>query len=68
MLAYRYSVYFIFETYFASTNISAKWILHILTDDQNRARVQTAEQLLTMFPNINQKLLLVTKDGFTILN
>lgn len=43
-------------------------ILHILTDEQNRARVQTTEQLLTMFPNINQKLLLVTKDGFTILN
>ena len=35
--------------------ISARWIPHILTDDQKQVQVQTAKQLLKMFPKFNQR-------------
>lgn len=34
--------------------ISARWLAHILTDDQIQVRLQTAKQLLKMFPQSSQ--------------
>lgn len=34
--------------------ISARWLAHILTDDQIQVRLQTAKQLLKMFPQFSQ--------------
>lgn len=55
--------------------ISARWLAHILTDDQIQVRLQTAKQLLKCFPNsVNSVehnlpiLLLMTKHGLTISN
>lgn len=35
--------------------IPARWIPHILKDDQIQVRLQTAKQLLNMFPQFSQK-------------
>lgn len=58
-----------FDPYSKSTNISCRWIQHILTDDKKRIRLQTAKPLLKMFPKFNQRqfanIVMVTKHGFT---
>ena len=48
-------VHFILKRILKVRKISARWIPHILTDDQKRVRVQTAKQLLKMFPKFNQR-------------
>ena len=64
MLSNRYRGYFNFETYFALQNIPAEF-----TDDQNRAPVQIAEQLLKIFANFNHKQFLnITGDKARVYN
>ena len=36
--------------------ISARWVPHLLTDNQKRLRVKTAKKLLTMFPKYDKKV------------
>lgn len=48
-------VHFILKRILKVRKISARWIPHILTDDQKKVRVQTAKRLLKMFPNFNQR-------------
>jgi histone-lysine N-methyltransferase SETMAR len=35
--------------------ISARWVPHLLTDEQKRQRVKVAKKLLQMFPKYDQK-------------
>ena len=48
-------VHFILKRILKVWKIFARWIPHILTDDQKRIQVQTAKQLLKMFPNFNRR-------------
>ncbi|XP_062582211.1 histone-lysine N-methyltransferase SETMAR-like [Saccostrea cucullata] len=48
-------VHFILKRILKVRKISARWIPHILTDDQKKVRIQTAKRLLKMFPNFNQR-------------
>ena len=40
------SIHFILKKILKVTKISARWIPHLLTDEQNRTRVKMAKQLL----------------------
>jgi hypothetical protein len=48
--------------------ISARWLPHILSNDQIRVRVQTAKQFFKMFPNFSQRQIANIAIGFTISN
>jgi histone-lysine N-methyltransferase SETMAR len=37
------------------TNISARWVPHLLTKEQKRQRVKVAKKLLQMFPKYDKK-------------
>lgn len=45
---------FIFMRILKVRKMSARWIAQILTDDQIQVRLQTAKQLLNMFPQFSQ--------------
>ena len=44
-----------FEETFKSRNIFARWVPHLLTDEQNRQRVLVAEKLLKMFQTYDKQ-------------
>ena len=43
------TVHFILKKHLKVRNIFARWVPHLLTDEQNRQRVLVAEKLLKMF-------------------
>ena len=43
------TVHFILNKHLKVRNIFARWVPHLLTDEQNRQRVLVAEKLLKMF-------------------
>lgn len=47
-------MYFILKHILKVRNIYARWIPHILTDDQKWVRERTVKQLLKMSPKFNQ--------------
>ena len=50
------TVHFILKKHLKVRNIFARWVPHLLTDEQNRQRVLVAEKLLKMFQNYDKKL------------
>lgn len=50
------SVHFILKKILKVSKISARWIPHLLTDEQKRTRVQMAKQLLKKYPKYDKKL------------
>ena len=50
------SVHFILKKILKVTKISARWIPHLLTDEQKRTRVQMAKQLLKKYPKYQKKV------------
>jgi hypothetical protein len=66
------TVYFNLEKHLKVRKISAKWVPHLLIDEQNRQRVKVAKKLLQMFQNMTKNSLpmssQVTKLGSIILS
>ena len=48
-------VYFILKKRLHARKISARWIPHLLSDDQKRARVTFAKKMLKLYPNFDKK-------------
>ena len=49
------TVHFILKKHFKVRNIFARWVPHLLTDEQNRQWVLVAEKLLKMFQTYDKK-------------
>ena len=49
-------------------NKNARWIPHLLTDEQKRSHVLNAKKLLKMFPKYSKNLSIILRHGYTILN
>ena len=49
------TVHFILKKHLKGRNIFARWMPHLLTDEQNRQRVLVAEKLLKMFQTYDKK-------------
>jgi hypothetical protein len=49
------SVHFILKKPLRVRNISARWVPHLLTNEQKRQRVKVATKLLQMFPKYDKK-------------
>ena len=49
------TVYLIFKKHFKVPKIFARWVPHLLTDEQNRQRVKVAKKLLQMFQTNDKK-------------
>ena len=49
------TVHFILKKHLRVRNIFARWVPHLLTDEQNRQRVLVAERLLKMFQTYDKK-------------
>ena len=49
------TVHFILKKHLKVWNIFARWVPHLLTDEQNRQRVLVAEKLLKMFQTYDKK-------------
>ena len=67
------TVHLILKKHLKVRKISARWVPHLLTDEQKRQRVKVAKKLLQMFPNLWQKSSLpmssqVMKPGSIILS
>ena len=52
-------VHFILKKRLHARKISARWIPHLLSDDQKRARVTYAKKLRKLNPNFDKKCLLM---------
>ena len=50
------TVHLILKKHLKVRKISARWVPHLLTDEQKRQRVKVAKKLLQMFPKYDQKL------------
>ena len=48
-------VHLILKKHLKVRKISAKWVPHLLTDEQKRQRVKEAKKLLQMFPKYDKK-------------
>ena len=48
-------VHFILRKWLYTRKISARWIQHLLSDDQKRARVTYAKNILKLYPNFDKK-------------
>ena len=48
-------VHFILKKILKVRKISARWVPHLLTDDQKRRRVETAKNIAKNVPKIRQK-------------
>ena len=48
-------VHLILKKYLKVRKISARWVPHLLTDEQKRQRVKVAKKLLQMFPKYDKK-------------
>ena len=49
------TVHFILKKHLKVRNIIARWVPHLLTDEQNRQRVLVAKKLLKMFQTYDKK-------------
>ena len=49
------TVHFILKKHLKLGIISARWVPHLLTDEQKRQQVKVAEKLLQMFPTYDNK-------------
>ena len=49
------TVYLILKKHLKVRKISARWVPHLLTDEQKRQRVKVAKKLLQMFPKYDKK-------------
>ena len=49
------TVHLILKKHMKVRNIFAKWVPHLLTDEQNRQRVKVAKKLLQMFQTCDKK-------------
>ena len=49
------TVHFILKKHLKVQNNFARWVPHLLTDEQNRQRVLVAEKLLKMFQTYDKK-------------
>ena len=49
------TVHFILKKHLKVRNIFARWVPHLLTDEQNRQRVLVAKKLLKMFQTYDKK-------------
>ena len=49
------TVHFILKKHLKVRKISARWVPHLLTDEQKRQRVKVAKKLLQMFPKYDKK-------------
>ena len=49
------SVHLILKKHLKVRKISARWVPHLLTDEQKRQRVKVAKKLLQMFPKYDKK-------------
>ena len=49
------TVHFILKKHLKVRNLFARWVTHLLTDEQNRQRVLVAEKLLKMFQTFDKK-------------
>ena len=49
------TVHFILKKHLKVRNIFARWVPHLLTDEQNRERVLVAKKLLKMFQTNDKK-------------
>ena len=49
------TVHLILKKHLKVRKISARWVPHLLTDEQTRQRVKVAKKLLQMFPNYDKK-------------
>ena len=49
------TVYLILKKHLKVRKISARWVPHLLTDEQKRQRVKLAKKLLQMFPKYDKK-------------
>ena len=49
------TVHLILKKHFKVRNIFARWMPHLLTDEQNRQRVKVAKKLLQKFQNYDKK-------------
>ena len=49
------TVHLILKKHLKVRKISARWVPHLLTDEQKRQRVKVAKKLLQMFPKYNKK-------------
>ena len=48
-------VYFILKRILKVRKIFARWIPHLLTDEQKRVRAETAKQLIKIFSKVQRK-------------
>ena len=67
------TVHLILKKHLKVRKISARWVPHLLTDEQKRQRVKVAKKLLQMFPKYDKKHFLpmssqVMKPGSIILS
>ena len=49
------TVHLILKKHLKVRNIFARWVLHLLTDEQNRQQVKVAKKLLQMFQTYDKK-------------
>jgi histone-lysine N-methyltransferase SETMAR len=49
------TVHFILKKHFKVRKISARWVPHLLTDEQKRQRVKVGKKLLQMFSKYDKK-------------
>ena len=56
------TVHLILKKHLKVRKISARWVPHLLTDEQKRQRVKVAEKLLQMFPKYDKNANVVTGD------
>ena len=49
------TVHLILKKHLKVRKISARWVPHLLTDEQKRQRVKVAKKLLQMFPKYDKK-------------
>ena len=49
------TVHLILKKHLKVRKISARWVSHLLTDEQRRQRVKVAKKLLQMFPKYDKK-------------
>jgi histone-lysine N-methyltransferase SETMAR len=51
------TIHFILKKHLKVRKISARWVPHLLTDEQKRKRVKVAKKLLQMFPKYDKNSL-----------
>ena len=62
------TVHLILKKHLKVRKISARWVPHLLTDEQKRQRVKVAKKLLQMFPKCDKKQFANVVTGSIILS